>query len=487
MRGLYAFAAAAVALCVQASDVAVLGSGNFTKWVESQPLALVEFYAPWCGHCQALGPHYEAAATALKSEGVALAKVDCTAEDAVCSEHEVGGYPTLKVMRHGKATPYGGPRKTEGIIEYMRRQLLPAVSNVTAATLEDFKSKASFVVLAFAKEADKVSREAISKYGNEQRDSVVLGVSDDESLAKELGVKVPGIVAFRKFDEPKVVYSATEALTHDAIDAFVAVESIPLIDEISPENFMKYVETGLPLAYYFVDPESSSRESEVKQLADTARELRGKVNFVWIDAKKFVNHAKALNLKGESWPAFAIQNMQSGHKYPLELSGKKPVAEVASFVKRFVDGKVQPSVKSAPVPASQPQSVIEVVADEFNKYIFQDDKDVLVEFYAPWCGHCKRLAPTYSLLADLYARDSAGKKVQVVKMDATENDMPPSADIQLVGFPTIMLKPAGKGARNFIDYSGDRSLESLVDFIATKGTHKARVAVETESATHDEL
>ena len=45
MRGLYAFAAAAVALCVQASDVAVLGSGNFTKWVESQPLALVEFYA----------------------------------------------------------------------------------------------------------------------------------------------------------------------------------------------------------------------------------------------------------------------------------------------------------------------------------------------------------------------------------------------------------------------------------------------------------
>ncbi|WFD35519.1 protein disulfide-isomerase [Malassezia cuniculi] len=487
MRGIYALAAAAVALCVRASDVAVLGKGNFSEWVGAQELALVEFYAPWCGHCQALAPHYEAAATALKGEGVALAKVDCTVEDALCGENGVGGFPTLKVMRHGSASPYGGPRKTEGIIEYMQRQKLPAVLNVSATTIDDFKSKGRFVLLALAKEDDKESRDAIAKYGNEQRDSVIVGVSDDVLLASEVGVTMPGLVAFRKFDEPQVGYSASASLTYDAIDAFVAVESIPLIDEITPDNFAKYVQTGLPLGYYFVNPESSSRELEIRQLADTARAHRGKLNIVWIDGVKFANHAKALNLKGESWPAFAIQNMQTGFKYPLEL-GKNPTKEVADYVQRFVEGKVPASVKSAPIPASQPESVIEVVADEFDKYVFQDDKDVLVEFYAPWCGHCKRLAPTYSLLADMYARDSsASSKVQVVKMDATANDVPPSAGIQLEGFPTIVLKPAGKDSRTLVDYSGDRSLESLVDFIATSGTHKARVTVESESVTHDEL
>ena len=488
MRFLYALAATAVALAVRASDVAVLGTGNFSSWVSDKPLALVEFYAPWCGHCQALAPQYETAATTLKGEGIVLAKVDCTAEDAVCAEHGVAGYPTLKVLRNGTASPYNGPRKAEGIIEYMRRQQLPAVSNVTAATLDDFKNKARFVAVAFAKDSDAASRAAIAKYGDEQRDSVVLGVSDDEALARELGVSMPGIVALRKFDEPKVAYSAQGALTYDAIDAFIAVESVPLMDEVSPENFMKYVETGLPLAYYFVHPESATRDAEIKQIAETARAHRGKLNFVWINADRFVNHAKALNLKGDAWPAFAVQDMQNGSKYPLELAGKNPAAAVADYVKNFVAGKVAPSIKSAPVPASQPESVIEVVADEFDKYVFQDNKDVLVEFYAPWCGHCKRLAPTYSLLADLYARDSAvANKVQIVRMDATANDMPQSADIQLVGFPTIMLKPAGKGERKFIDYEGDRSLESLVDFIATHGSNKARVAVQSETATHDEL
>ena len=48
-------------------------------------------------------------------------------------------------------------------------------------------------------------------------------------------------------------------------------------------------------------------------------------------------------------------------------------------------------------------------------------------------------------------------------MDATVNDVPPSVGFQVSGFPTIKFKPAGSG--NFIDYEGDRSLESLVEFV----------------------
>lgn len=48
-------------------------------------------------------------------------------------------------------------------------------------------------------------------------------------------------------------------------------------------------------------------------------------------------------------------------------------------------------------------------------------------------------------------------------MDATENDIPPSAPFKVSGFPTLKFRPAGSS--EFIDYNGDRSLESLVEFI----------------------
>lgn len=56
------------------------------------------------------------------------------------------------------------------------------------------------------------------------------------------------------------------------------------------------------------------------------------------------------------------------------------------------------------------------------------DKDVLVEFYAPWCGHCKALAPKYDELA---AKLEGVDSVVIAKMDSTENEI----DVEGVSYP----------------------------------------------------
>ena len=114
-----ALAAVFLSVCV-ASDVLDLTTDNFDTTLTENPVVLVEFFAPWCGHCKTLAPKFDQAAAQLK--GIApLAKVDCTAQEQVCSRFGVRGYPTVKLFRDGQPTEYGAAREVEAIVAFMKK------------------------------------------------------------------------------------------------------------------------------------------------------------------------------------------------------------------------------------------------------------------------------------------------------------------------------------------------------------------------------
>jgi len=81
----------------------VLTASNFEKKVYgSKDIWLVEFYAPWCGHCKALEPEYKIAASKLKGQAK-LGKMDCDdeANKGICGRIGVSGFPTLKYWDYG--------------------------------------------------------------------------------------------------------------------------------------------------------------------------------------------------------------------------------------------------------------------------------------------------------------------------------------------------------------------------------------------------
>ena len=111
---------------------------------------------------------------------------------------------------------------------------------------------------------------------------------------------------------------------------------------------------------------------------------------------------------------------------------------------------------------------IQFVLDEDNfDAVVNGKRNVMVKFYAPWCGHCKALAPTYVELAEAYKDDP---DVIIAEMDATANEV---EDINIRGFPTLKFFKAGGEGKSVIDFEGDRTLDSLKAFV-----EKNRIVVE---------
>ncbi|KIK68097.1 hypothetical protein GYMLUDRAFT_191150 [Collybiopsis luxurians FD-317 M1] len=457
-----ALAFASWALAQDDSDVISLTASDFAAKTDNEPVMLVEFFAPWCGHCKSLAPHYEEAATALKEKDIKLAKVDCVDQAELCQANGIQGYPTLKVYKNGSAAEYKGPRKADGIISYMIKQSLPAVTEVTSSNIDDFKGADKFVAIAYVSSPTEAPAEQFSQVAEAHRDDYLFGISTDQAVLSAEGVTPPAVVVYRQYDEPRVEYPypIADAKASD-FEEWMTDLSIPIIDEVSSDNYAAYAQSSKPLAYVFLDPTAETKDTVIASVRPVAEMFKSKMNFVWIDAVKYGDHAKALNLQEPKWPAFVIQDLEKQLKYPLSQNEEVSTDAVKNWAKAYLDGELQPELKSEPIPESQDESVYNLVGKEFEKVVFDDSKDVFVEFYASWCGHCKRLKPTWDLLADKYA--NVKDKIVVAKMEAQENDLPPSVPFRIAGFPTLKFKPAG--SKDFIDYEGDRSFESLVAFV----------------------
>jgi protein disulfide-isomerase A1 len=334
--------------------------------------------------------------------------------------------------------------------------MLPAVSKLDAKSYKNFQTTDKLVVIGYIGSKDKESQEIFEELANQLRDDYTFGlVTDKKAITAEGYEDAPKVVIYKE-NEPSLVYESE--IDSAEIANFIRLNALPTFGEIDGNNFASYAELGLPLAYTFYGDKEQLKEIDAA-LRPLAEKYHGKLSFVKIDGSQYGGHADALSIPTE-FPSFGVQRLDDAAKFPLLGKKATDVDAVDELVAAVVAGTAQPHLKSAPVPESNDEPVKIVVGEQFDDIVLNKDQHVFLEVYAPWCGHCKNLAPIWEELGQHYADD---KNVVIAKLDGTENDLPASAGLKIEGFPTLVVYK--KGTNELISYSGKRTFEGLKEFV----------------------
>ncbi|KAK8609087.1 hypothetical protein V6N13_025394 [Hibiscus sabdariffa] len=408
--------------------VLTLDHSNFTDTVSKHSFIVVEFYAPWCGHCKNLAPEYEKAASILSKHDppVFLAKVDADEEANrdLATEYDVRGYPTLKILRNGgkNVQEYKGPREADGIVEYLRKQSGPASAEIKsvgdATNLID--DKKIVVVGIFP----KFSGEEFDSYmalAEKLRSDYDFGHTlDAKHLPRgDSSVAGPLVRLFKPFDE---LFVDIKDFKLETLEKFVEESSIPLVtlfngDESNQPFVAKFYNSPNVKAMLFANLSTEGIDSLTSKYREVAEQYNEQaISFLLGDVE----------VSGAAFQYFGVEESQVPLIIIMDNEGKKffkpnvKADDIAPFVKDYKEGKVAPFVKSEPIPKENNEPVKMVVAETLQDMVFKSGKNVLLEFYAPWCGHCQKLAPILDEVAVHYEKDA---DVMIAKFDATANDV----------------------------------------------------------------
>ncbi|XP_043515589.1 thioredoxin domain-containing protein 5 homolog [Frieseomelitta varia] len=357
---------------------------NFSTEIQKKN-HFIMFYAPWCGHCQRLEPTWEQLAkmSNVEDNNIKIAKVDCTTDSSLCTEHDVTGYPTLKFFKAGeiKGTKFRGTRDLPSLMSFLSDQLGTSLK------------------------------------------------SEDEAPSPP--------------------------------------EAVNGLLELTEDTFDKHVSTGYHFVKFYA-PWCTHCQILAPVWEELANSLRND-NYVSISKVDCTQHRSVcgqFDIKG--YPTLLwIEDGKKVDKY----AGQRTHEDLKAYVSKMLEKENdQVNVKTDNLDNTA-HAVLSLTSESFKHGI---EKGIsFVKFFAPWCGHCKRLAPIWK---DLGKKFLTNDNVNIAKVDCTLDVSKELCNEQEVdGFPTLYLYRDGLKVS---EYNGARNLDEIYEFIMNYIQHDDQ---------HDEL
>ena len=189
------------------------------------------------------------------------------------------------------------------------------------------------------------------------------------------------------------------------------------------------------------------------------------VELMAVDATQWKTTHPKVEIQG--FPTvFLFKNADKAN--PVEYNGDRSAGDLVKFVKMHMSGKVEVETPNVQLKISElDTSKLIEMTDNFDSVVMNNDNDVFVMFYAPWCGWCKKMMPDIEALAQKY---SSNNKISIVRVDATAHK-PVHEKVNIYGFPLVHLFK-GNDKANPVEYKGDRSKDDMAMFIEENAVNK---------------
>ncbi|XP_072320196.1 protein disulfide-isomerase-like [Eucyclogobius newberryi] len=452
------------------NDVMVLHIHNFDRALSENKYLLVEFYAPWCGHCKSLLPVYEEVAGKLKDEDkdMRLAKVDATEEKELAEEFNVQGFPTISLFVNGDRTKpreFTGERTAGGIVTWMKRQASPEAPTLdTPDAVAQYNYARNVSVVAFVKDMKSETSELLDELF--QSSDVELAKTSSPEAFNKYEVTEDTVVLFKKFDEGRVDFPLGDEgkLDQEKLLSFIQENSLELITRFSAEVSGKIFSSSVKVhTLMFVNSSLDAHMALVEETRGVAKEFKGKSLFILLDINDpELEHVKEyFGVKASDAPTVRIYDMNNRKKYSMSPSPFTPEA-VRQLCQGVLDGTAQTYYKSQEIPEDWDKNPVKVlVGKNFKSVALDPSKNVFVVFCAPWNVDCQDLAPAWDQLGEKYTNHT---DIVIAKMDATVNE---AEEVVLTGIPTLTYYPAG--GEKEVQYFGDKTLEKMSEFLDSGG------------------
>ncbi|KAK7279732.1 hypothetical protein RJT34_24789 [Clitoria ternatea] len=315
-----------------------LDESNFDSAISSFDHILVDFYAPWCGHCKRLSPELDAAAPVLAAlkEPIVIAKVDADKHTRLAKKFEVDAYPTILLFNHGIPTEYRGPRKADLLVRYLKKFAASDVSVLESdSTVNKFVEEASTffpVFIGFGLDSSVIEKLG-KKYKKNAWFSVAKGFSEDLMVLYDFD-KIPALVSLNPlYNERNTFYGPFE---DEFLEDFVKQNLLPLVVPVSHDTLKLIKADGRKIVLTIVEDEGEDRSRELVKLLKAAASANRDLIFGYVGVKQLEEFAENFDI-ATKLPKMVVWDKSDDY---LSVNGSESIEEEdqATQITKFLEG-----------------------------------------------------------------------------------------------------------------------------------------------------
>ena len=421
-------------------NVLVLTDKNFQKALDENTLLLVEFYAPWCGHCKELAPKFVEAAATLKERGlkVKCARIDSTSHPQVSRRYGILDkvHPIIKFFRSQQAIEYKGELTADDIVSWIERKSVPVLTQLpTLEDVQEFVVKNEIAIIGLFKDQrswavnNLVSvAESLDGFGFE------FGITSQPEVFTDYSVKNDDIMMFKAFDEGRSDFKGKRGWNVEEIKNFIITNSMPLLVEFSPKLAPRVLASEKGTLYVI----ASSNSAEYLNLKETAghiaKDWKHKLTVVLLNVEADGNKdfLDRLGVKEDELPTTRFA--YSLHKKYSPPTNDLSEVKIRAFIQDVQSGRIPPNeyTKSEEVPDDWNKGPVKTLVGKNFHDVVGGNKKTFVYFYTPTCKTCLDLQPIWEQLGEDF-KDR--HEIQIAKMDSSKNEVDA---VEVTSFPTML-------------------------------------------------